>query len=196
MAYLDSDDYNPPEPWEVRPIDRQERNPRVTSRYYKLLPHRLFEAEAEISIWIDGSLRATADFTPLMGRVSETAPLAAFAHPERRCVYDEARAVMAARVAIPQRVEAQMNAYRAEGYPAQRGLFQSGLLVRRHHDPALSTASEDWWQAVRSYSQRDQLSGMVALWRQDLTYVPLLGKLSDYVEYVHHPQTDHYLKLG
>lgn len=191
VAYLDGDDYAVPAPWEVRPIEGAERNPRVTSRRYKLLPHRYFP-EHGVSIWVDSNLRLVADLTPLLASL-ERQPFAAFPHPERDGVYDEANAVLALSLATQERVRAQMQHYRDETYPVHNGLFMGGLLVRRHHDPALIRAAEDWWHDVQTYSQRDQLSGMVALWRQGLTYARLPGKLADYAQYEAHQRVSSYV---
>lgn len=195
VAWLDGDDYVLPGRWEAMRLTVQARNPRVTARHPKLLAHR-YHPDAEVSVWVDACLLITHDLTPLVDALTDAAPLVAYAHPERDCVYDEAAAVVAAGVADAGRVDAQVNAYRGEGYPARRGLFQSGLMARRHHAPALVRAQEDWWEDVSQYSQRDQVSGMVALWRHDLTYTPMDGEITDAVRYVHHPRMDTYLHRG
>lgn len=190
VAFVDDDGYEVPTPWQMRKIDGVERNPRVTSRRYKLLPHRYFPDHG-VSIWVDSSLRIKADLTTLLAALAEQ-PLAAFPHPERDGIYDEASAVLALSLALRDRVRAQMQHYRDMEYPVHNGLFMGGLLVRRHHDQALIQASEDWWCDVQTYSQRDQLSGMVALWRHGLTFARLPGKLADYAEYVGHEKVSSY----
>jgi hypothetical protein len=162
------------EPWRPVLIDIRKRNPRVTSRWYKLLPHLHFP-DHEHSLWIDGTFEIVSSLSPLLDRLSTTGDIAAFRHPERDCIYKEALAVKELGYERPAIVDLQMACYRARGYPAENGLHVCGVLFRRHHDPALRRAMEDWWRQLELFSQRDQLSFNYVLWKHGIT----CGQVSD-----------------
>src|SRR4051812_7366052 len=81
IVYTDDPDMRLPEPWQRRTITVSHRNPRITARLYKILPHRYFRDYTH-SLWIDGSYEVTA---PLSGLMDELAAsnFAAQAHPVR-----------------------------------------------------------------------------------------------------------------
>ena len=86
------------------------------------------------------------------------APLWMFVHPSRHCIYGEAEAVKEAHLDDPTLVDMQMTHYRNLGYPKNNGLNATAVMVRRHHDPNLVTAMNDWHDQVLRFSKRDQLS--------------------------------------
>ena len=146
-----------PAPWQLRPIQRTERNPRMTARWHKLHPHLLFP-DREASLYIDSNVVLRAPVGALFERMLAEAPIALFRHPERDCPYAEAEVVAHHRLDDEVIVEAQMAYYRAKGFPAGAGLHNSGVLLRRHGDPRMADFLEDWWRQLKVFSHRDQLS--------------------------------------
>jgi hypothetical protein len=63
-----------------------------------------------------------------------------------------------------------MARYRQAGYPENNGLTETNVLLRRHNDPLVVAAMEEWWQEFLSGAPRDQLSFGYVLWRQRLPY--------------------------
>lgn len=166
IAFVDDPALEVPPPWQKRPITITARNPRVTSRYYKLLPHRLFPDHA-VSIWVNANLTIRSDLSSLIAGCLPTQPLHLYAHFLRDCIYEEG-AIIEALALDPDRVPPQMAHYRAIGYPPRNGLYANGVMVRHHHHPRVRRAMEDWWIEVQAHSQRDQLSGPVVLARNRL----------------------------
>jgi hypothetical protein len=158
IVYSDDPALDPPAPWIYRPITTLKRSPRVTARWYKILPHRHL-AEYRYSFWVDGAFELPASLTPLFDQLIATSHFSAFRHPVTNCVYEEAEAVKQRDYDDPQIVDLQMEYYRRRGYPAHDGLIASGVMFRSHHNPLVIAAMEEWWRQVRLFSHRDQLSG-------------------------------------
>lgn len=153
------------EHWQVRLVSREMLDPARAAKRIKALPHR-FLAQYEWSLYVDNTVHLKRPPGELFERYLGPArsPLVCFRHPERDCVYDEAAAVVALQFDVPERVRAQMAAYRHLGYPAHAGLATTSMLLRRHRDPALVPLMERWHQQVLRHSSRDQLSLNPVAW--------------------------------
>ncbi|MGK6351986.1 glycosyltransferase domain-containing protein [Parapedobacter sp. DT-150] len=173
-------------PWQVVLVEPPVAGDNVrSSRYVKINPH-LFLAEYEISIFIDGNFLVIGNVDQLVETVLSDGVIACFDHNQntrdaRDCVYVEYAAIkqLAEERGVykddPEVMERQMAFLRAEGYPEHNGLVYSGVLLRKHHDPQLISAMEDWWYMVKHYSRRDQLSFDYAMWKNQLTYQVIPG---------------------
>jgi hypothetical protein len=157
IVFSDNPDELAAAPWQLRPIIRRERNPRMTARWHKLHPHLLFP-DHELSLYVDSNIVLRAPVTPLAERMLAETPIALFRHPERDCPYAEADVVMRHRLDDGVIVEMQMAYYRAKSYRAKAGLHYSGVLLRRHNDLRLIAFHDDWWRQLKVFSHRDQLS--------------------------------------
>jgi hypothetical protein len=85
-------------------------------------------------------------------------------HDARNCVYDEARVCQTWLLDDPARIEAQMDQYRARGYPSGNGLFATGIIARWHDRDNLRAMCEFWWEEYQRGSRRDQLSLNYSIW--------------------------------
>lgn len=151
------------------------------ARRLKILAHR-FLPEYEYTLWLDGAIRCDHTIDP--ERLIETwlqgkFDLATFRHPERNCVYEEARIVAGYNRDKPELVQAQMDRYREAKYPVGRGLAETAIILRRNC-PETARFNELWWEEVQAGSRRDQLSFPVAAWRTGLKVNFLGGVFTDH----------------
>jgi hypothetical protein len=167
ICYSDDPHLNPPAPWVLRPLVTTQRSPRVTARWHKLLPHRHL-AEYRYSFWIDGNFEITASLSEFFAELIAMARFAAAPHPFTDCVFAEAEEVKRQGLDDPDIVDLQMECYRRCEFSMPIGLIHSAVLFRAHCDPLVATAMEEWWQQVRLFSQRDQLSANYVFWKHDL----------------------------
>jgi hypothetical protein len=177
IVFSDDSDLAVPSPWQLRPILRRERNPRMTARWHKLHPHRLFP-ESDVSVYIDSNILLRAALSPLLARMLAGAPIAVFRHPERDCPYAEAEVVRRHRLDEAAVVTAQVAYYRSKGFAAKGGLHNSGVLLRRHNDPRLVPFHEDWWRQLKVFSHRDQISLDFMLQRHGIAPAEIPGLLA------------------
>jgi hypothetical protein len=167
-----------PEPWQVKPLATQQRNPRMTARWHKLHPHKLLP-DYEQSLYVDANILIKDRISPLFDQALRQAPLALFRHPTRDCLYEEAAAVKRLRYDDGAIVETQMAFYRAHGLPSRAGLHFGGILLRRHNDAKLIELMEDWWRQLKIFSHRDQLSLGFILRRHRVTVAELPSQFAD-----------------
>ena len=194
IAYTDAPAGSLPPPWQHRPIAVQTRNPRVTARWYKLLPHRHLP-EYELSFWLDANYEIAGSFAALFDELAGSALLAIRAHPERDCLYDEAEIIKNDGLDHPEIVDIQMAYYRRLGYPAHNGLVETNALFRSHRNERVVAAMEDWWRQIEAFSQRDQLSADFVMWRHELHWAPLpwRERSSAWLRYHLHARSPHHL---
>lgn len=108
---------------------------------------------------------------------SKGAPLLCFNHYSRDDLYQEAEFCAQINADKPELIREQIERYRDEGFPEHFGLIDACLLVKDNHSELLQKTMNDWWNEVRDYAKRDQLSFSYACWKNGLLYdtSPLLS---------------------
>ena len=133
------------------------------ARKIKILPWLYFEFEE--CIWFDGNLRFSDDI------YRHKEDFALLSHG-RKCIYEEAIACKRQHKAPVELIEKQIDAYRAEGMPNDLGMVATGLMYRKNTDKNKKFC-EAWWQEIKKYTARDQLSFNYVVWKQNLIYQTL-----------------------
>jgi hypothetical protein len=164
----------PPKPWIRAELPERHGNCRLDARYVKTHPHILLPGY-EISAWVDGAFQLKNLTADGMEAVSRIGPIGLFAHPYRRCAYDEAKTVRESRLDSSEAVSIVMRQLEAHGFPSDAGLVETGIVIRNHRDERVVAAMEEWWEMIRRGSIRDQLSINFVLWKQGLLFVGLPG---------------------
>ncbi len=196
FVFCDNEEQPISPPWQRLPMDFYLRNPRVSSRYYKLLPHKFF-GSYDISMWVDANFLIKRDPSPLISSCLQDKNMAFFRHPDRNCIYKEAAVVIKKRLEQEAIVKRQIERYKREGYSAGKGLIYGGIILRRHNKAQVIKAMEDWWHEVSHYSQRDQLSANYVFWKNAVDYSIIPGKYRNHshFKYFKHIRREHYLEL-
>jgi len=172
--------------WRVVRIAAGE-NPRLTALRYRTLSHIYFGAY-RYAIWHDASMIATDKVLCAIDAMGD-ADIAACPHRWRNCLYDEGPACIEAQREHPSVVAAHLDRYRRLGFPHSMGLFEVGLLVRRHC-PAVEVFNSVWWSEISTQSARAQLSFTYVAWRTGIAVRPLPG-LVDRNDFVHFDMDEH-----
>ncbi|HST27150.1 MAG TPA: glycosyltransferase domain-containing protein [Rudaea sp.] len=142
--------------WARRDLPWRHADPVRRSRYVKHHPHECFP-DHEWSIWIDANVRLQCLPQELVP-ADEKWNMATWRHPVRDCAYAEAKECIAGKRDEAAIIESQMSRYRLAGYPERAGLTETCVMVRRHHDRALTRFAQSWWRELADGSRRDQLS--------------------------------------
>lgn len=175
--------------WELRPLAWKTDCPVRTARYHKCLPHRVLDPH-EKSLWVDGSL-IFKEIRPLSDLVNPALAgdfsLATFKHPDRSCVYQEEKACLRWKKDDPNIMRRQMLFYQQEGYPASNGLVETACCARINND-LCNNFNAAWWDQIRRYSRRDQLSFNYVCWKLGMNYSYIPGERfkSPYFYHVNH----------
>lgn len=147
------------------------------SRMPKILPHR-FLKDYDVSIYVDGNVGIHGDILSLLHYLKGK-PMAAFKHPDRDCLYDEARIVVSRNLDNEGVVSEQIQKYKEEGFPDNFGLTENRVMIREHYDPSVMETMEMWWRELLRHSKRDQLSFPYVLWKTGLAVSLVERKIED-----------------
>ena len=151
--------------WEIRPLAFAELDNTRNNRWHKIHPHKLLPNYNE-SIYLDANIDILSPY--LFDQIkSLNQPFILPRHPSRNCIYDEYDNVLAEFMDDPRRVIRELKLIRRSGMPKSFGLTENNILYRRHNENAIISLMEDWWEMIRTYSRRDQLSLMWLLWKRN-----------------------------
>lgn len=133
--------------YEVHKLNRKNK----IERHVKIKPWE-FLPGYDRYIWIDANIHPKQPMKQL-----PDADIICLEHPNRKCVYEEHEACVRLGKDDPKIMQEQINRYKAQGYPKDAGMVQTGFLVRKVTE-AVKAHADIWWDEVAMYSRRDQLS--------------------------------------
>lgn len=153
--------------WKKRSLptskDYLELNNYQRAKYFKIFPHKLF-SEYDYTIWVDGNITIMGDLVPFVDRMGSKA-MAEFKHPNNDCIYEEAYSIVSQGKSQGHDVRKQIEQYKKEGFPVHYGLFENSFIVRKHNSEKCIYLMDMWWNQMKQYTWRDQLSLSYVLWK-------------------------------
>lgn len=176
--------------WQIRPLVFDKLTNVKNARWHKVNAHILFP-EYTASLWLDANLKINSNnvFKKVDHMIEQDTLICVPLHPERHCIYDEAKAIIELRIDYSKIVNQQMKVLKKEKYPAGNGLHETGILFRQHNK--IASALNLWWQMIQRYSKRDQLSFDFAMWKNQITVLPFYSNGKD-----HHLNGDFVFQSG
>jgi hypothetical protein len=127
----------------------------------------------DISVYVDGNIEIMGGLRALVLRALATSDIGLYEHPFRNCVYQEALECLTIGHDWVWNIERQINIFQKRGYPEHNGLFECGVLIRRHSSERLREAMLAWWDCYRTGINRDQLYLPFVLWKLGIKFTPL-----------------------
>jgi GT2 family glycosyltransferase len=163
--------------WDIRPIPYKSERAVRRARHVKTNPHAYLSGY-DIAVWIDANVIIRGDILKYVQLAIDDpdTPIFGIAHPHRNCIYEEAKAVVAAKKDDAGIVERQIARYRSEGYPTRQGLIETNLLVVNLTHPLSRRIFDEWWQEIDLGSHRDQLSLNFVLWKVKASWKPIFSE--------------------
>jgi hypothetical protein len=149
--------------WEIVHVDRDGDGTDL-NRHIKINPH-LYLPDHDYSLYVDGNVQILRDVGPLFEKYSALGIIAAPRHPLRTCLYDEARACIAAGKGDADRISEIVCGYEAAGFPRRSGLHEFHLLFRETYSPDVIRLMETWWREYERGGGRDQITFPYSAWR-------------------------------
>lgn len=161
--------------YEVRYIDVEDDNKSKTARHVKLSPHIHFP-EYEYSVWVDGSITVVGDFRELIEKYLNSEKkrnLLMMNHRHRTCLYSEANTCIKMKADIASVITNQIQKYKKDDFPVKWGLMETGIQIRRHNEEDCKKLFDMWWDEVKNFSRRDQLSFTYCAWKTGIKFAKM-----------------------
>lgn len=160
-------------------------------RFIKTHPH-LFFKDYELSLYVDASYNIIGDLNIFLLRLlTPKYDMYYLQHPIRNTIFQEISAVVYFKKESNISVELVKNKYIKEKISDNQGLIESCIIVRKHNNKKIINLMENWWNEIKNFSHRDQLS---------LNYV--ISKLNIKIHYISKKYsleffnyTDHLIKI-
>jgi hypothetical protein len=187
-VYFSDTSLDVPGPWRLKKIGRHHPGNVLEGKRFKCQPHKHL-GDVEYSIWQDANIVMRASPQWFVQHL-KNADVALFAHPDRKCLYREAKVCMNWKLDRAERIYPQLDRYVKEGMPRRWGLFDCSFIVRRHTDE-INGMGEMWWNEIRNNSRRDQLSFPYCAWKLGVKIAvisgcPRRGGKNPLLRYHHH----------
>lgn len=147
--------------WDVIKLHTEWCNPRLTSRYHKANPHIVLP-DHSWSVWIDGSIKPKVRQIDVIDHINK-GMIGLSKHFTNNCIYEEMNTVLDCKKETEHNVEILFKKYKDEKFPIEYGLHMTGMIVRRNTEPNKKFNSL-WWDMIKKYSIRDQLSFDYVRW--------------------------------
>jgi hypothetical protein len=157
----------------------------MEAKIYKILPHLFLDTD--ISIWVDGNIFLLIEPGKLAEEFLGEADMAVWKHFNRNCIYEEVPHIIGLGGDRGLYVEEQAAHYRAQGHPANWGLGECNVIIRRHNEKVKRFCNA-WWAEICRWSARDQMSFPFVLRNSDIkcNFVPGNPREHKYFKYVPH----------
>lgn len=152
--------------WEIKKIKYKNEDKIKLSRWHKINVHKLFN-NYEKSIWIDASIVIMKkEFFDLIGE-NETKFFVSNIHSKRKCIYQEIKACIFYKKENLEKAKKILKKLKKEKYPINNGLYETGIIYRRHNEMENKIIAKEWWEFIENYSSRDQLSLNFIFWKNN-----------------------------
>lgn len=174
------------EKWEIRFIPSLYKDVRRDSRTVKLLPH-IFFPEAEYSLYLDGNIICKVPIQRIIHEWLQDDDIAVFRHHTRDCLFQEAEECIRLGLDCTTVIRNHVARYRDEGFRSHKGLYQCGVILRRH-TPRIKRLNEAWFAQYMTGCKRDQVSFPYVLEKEGVSIngIDSYAYLHDYYEYRNH----------
>lgn len=152
--------------WNIEYISSEILNDMYLAKRVKLFPDE-FLSGFNTSVWVDGKFQIVGDINEYIMLYQKTKPILCFPHFERACVYEEAAKCIADGIGNKEDIVHQVANYERQRYPFDNGLYEMGCIVRNHNDEEVKKMMFSWWEEIRKYSFRDQISFPYICWKEN-----------------------------
>lgn len=143
-------------------------DPQRVARRIKTNPHLFLQKNHKISVWVDSNyhirIRDIKNFCNLSLTNND---VAMYKHPRRNCLYKEIDTCINSKLDKPEILLAQKNKYLKVKFPCENGLYHTAVVIRRNNTK-VNKINEEWWEEIKRFSRRDQISLPYIFWRNGI----------------------------
>ncbi len=161
--------------WNIEPLVYKKLDNVRNARWHKINTHILFP-DYNYSLWLDANISINTKniFEKCNKYIKKDVLIAIPLHPERNCIYKEAEIIKQLNIDYPQKVNKEMRFLQKNHYPQNNGLSETCIIFRQHNK--IQPMLDLWWEMIKKYSKRDQLSCNFAAWRYNIKIIPMYNQ--------------------
>lgn len=169
VCFTDNPDAISSSTWEVRSIPSEILNDDTLNnikkqRVLKINPYKYIKDEdLSLSVYVDANLEINCNLDELSERYKDSDIIVPI-HPQRNCIYREARVILASRRDTKENIDPQLKFLEEENFPHNFHLNETNVLIRRRTEK-IEEMMNLWEDTLRKYSHRDQMSFNYAEWK-------------------------------
>jgi hypothetical protein len=149
--------------WKIKLV-KVDLSPEVLNRKYKILANKYLR-KYDVSLYIDANIKILKNPKNFITKALKKSDFIVSKHFMRRCVYDEAYALLRSSRFNNYIIFKQILKYAIEGMPKNYGLSENSIIIRRHNKLEVKNIMNKWWKEIVRHSHRDQLSLAYVCWR-------------------------------
>lgn len=150
--------------WEKRIIAFDGFDSPMLNRFAKINPH-IFFPNYERSIYVDGNIEIVGGIRSFVNYALVNNDIALYNHPFRNCIYKEAVECASIGYEWNYRIARQVNSYAKAEYPKNNGMYECGVVARRHNEKKIIELMDAWWVTYVNGVRRDQISLPYLAWK-------------------------------
>lgn len=178
-----TDSVAPYHPWKEIRVLGTSGDARRRAKSFKLYP----PDEYETTLWVDGNMVPNfSNWADLEATIEGNKDLAFIKHPNRDCLYQEAKECINGKLDNEKVINNQVTRYFDEGMPEHYGLW-AGTVIYRRRSKTVSSVMEEWAREIEAGSIRDQISLPYVLWKLDYKPGTIRGDLWRHTLFKYHP---------
>lgn len=167
--------------WNVIYVENDSLDDITLARKIKILGHEIISENYEISVWIDGAFLIRNSINEFLNNYCDldNYDFAVPIHHERKNVYQEiVEVVKKGRESLNNARKIQ-KFLEKEDFKNSNGLYETGILVRRHNKQIVKKAMKLWFSLILKYSRRDQISLPYSIGKSGLKVKPIRMNVFD-----------------
>ena len=151
--------------WNVVYIKDNNLSDVVLARKIKILGHKLIN-DYDIQVWMDAAVEFKKNIRSFVDYyLTDKDVFVGFKHEYRNSIKEEMNACLRFRKENIENVKKLQEFYNKEKYNYQNGLIESTVIIKRNKNDLVMKTMKIWFNIVKKYSKRDQLSFNYAIFK-------------------------------
>lgn len=132
------------------------------ARYFKTNSQKYLSSYKNI-LWVDARIAIIENLNEYLNHLNDN-DIVLIKHPDAESIEDEFERVLHGKLEKLELVDVIKERYSNHGYHYNNGLILSGVLLYKNNEKTFKFFNE-WWNEIKYYSHRDQLSANFVLWK-------------------------------
>lgn len=155
--------------WKVEYIEDKELSNILLARKTKILGTDYINNNYDILLWMDAAVEFKKPINDFINEyLDEEDSFVCFKHGFRNKISDEMNACLRFRKENIENIEKLKKFYQKEKYPDDNGLIESTVYIKRPKDEKVIETMKLWFDMVKNYTKRDQLSFNYCIYKTGL----------------------------